>query len=127
MQFSSILFAMSLLAPLCAAHPSPDANAIADPGSADAFGPLEARDGTLEKRACKPNGCHCKMGTIQGQYCYGCGVVDKVGNTNVWGGHYSGWVFECNPKGGCCTYGPRTSCQNWGTNPCGPKWARDVE
>jgi hypothetical protein len=123
MQFSSILFAMSLLAPLCAGHPSPDAdaNAIADPGSADAFGLLEARDGVLEKRACMYNGCQCRSGMKQGQYCYGCNVVPNVGDTNAWNTPYNGWVFECSPSGKCCTYGPRTSCKGGKKSPCGPK------
>jgi len=120
MQLSTVIFAMSLLAPLCAGHPSPDANAIADPGSADALSPLEARDGVLQKRQCKNNGCLCQQNTTQGQYCYGCDAVTYVGKTDAWDGDVTGWVFECNPDGGCCAYGTRISCKDGAQDPCGP-------
>ncbi|KAF9465234.1 hypothetical protein BDZ94DRAFT_1120214, partial [Collybia nuda] len=59
----------------------------------------------LEKRACTNNGCTCKRGTPQGQYCGICSEVVSAGT----GGLYSG-LFECNPSGGCCFYGARSEC-----------------
>ncbi|KAF8242090.1 hypothetical protein K440DRAFT_619362 [Wilcoxina mikolae CBS 423.85] len=84
---------------------------------------LERSEGHLEKRDCIYNGCTCRP-SIQGQYCWNCGPpnwnVQNSGDTSVWPGSYTDWVFECNPNGGCCTYGYRTSCaQTSGTNPCG--------
>ncbi len=70
---------------------------------------FEAHD--LTKRACKNNGCKCKVRTPQGQYCGRCSAVTDRG-TNGW---YTRDIFECNPEGGCCTYGLNTDCagNNW--------------
>jgi len=70
---------------------------------------LENRD--LEKRACRKNGCKCKKGTKQGQYCGLCDAVTAAGS----GGFFTRDIFECNPSGGCCDYGTSTVCSgnNW--------------
>ncbi|KAL0631721.1 hypothetical protein Q9L58_009413 [Maublancomyces gigas] len=47
----------------------------------------------LEKRACTSGVCTCGVGTPQGQYCAG------------------PFIYECNPSGGCCSYGPSTKCK----------------
>lgn len=67
---------------------------------------------TLEKRACKSNGCTCYKGTKQGQYCYndfkpetGTYYVQKAGS-----GHKANDRYECNPSAGCCDYGPSSVC-----------------
>jgi hypothetical protein len=64
-------------------------------------------DGTvLTKRACKENGCKCKKGTPQGQYCGMCSEVIGQGK----GGNFVEDIFECNKKGGCCDYGYNKNC-----------------
>lgn len=50
-------------------------------------------DASLDKRACTSGVCGCHVGTPQGQYCAG------------------GGIYECNPSGGCCYYGPSKACQ----------------
>jgi len=64
---------------------------------------------SLEKRACRNNGCKCKKGTKQGQYCGLCGQVTSLGS----GGVYD--IYECNSGGGCCDYGSSSKCDsdNW--------------
>jgi hypothetical protein len=76
---------------------------------------LEARDAgldieapSLEKRACRENGCRCREGTPRGQYCGRCSQVISQGK----GGSFMNDIFECNPKGGCCDYGKNTVCSN---------------
>lgn len=54
-----------------------------------------APSSTLSKRACVKNGCECVRGIPQGQYC---GV---------------GGIYECNPSGGCCFYGPSEKCKGF--------------
>jgi hypothetical protein len=68
----------------------------------------------LEKRACKYNGCKCQKGTRAGVYCGFCDAVINAGS-----GSFTD-VFQCNSAGGCCDYGPRTSCDKFpGFSPCG--------
>jgi hypothetical protein len=68
---------------------------------------------TLEKRACKENGCKCITGMKQGQYCGLC-ITNKsngpfvIKNYGTGGGYYH--KYECNPKGGCCDYGFSYDC-----------------
>jgi hypothetical protein len=56
---------------------------------------------------CIPNGCKCRPGTSQGQYCGWCDAVTNAGNGGKWSD-----MFECGPSGQCCRYGPRTVCQD---------------
>jgi len=114
-----LLSALSLVASL----PSPDAEAEAEAIAIAEPAPLnlerDVEGATLQKRACKYNGCACKKGTPQGQYCWACSAVTKVGDTSVYSGAFTGWVFECSPSGSCCAYGPRKSCAGGKKNPCG--------
>jgi len=112
-----LLSALSLVASL----PSPDAEAEAE-AIAIPDATVQERaipDVTLEKRACETNGCECRKGTPQGRYCWACSAVTKAGDTSVHTGSVTGWVFECNPSGGCCAYGTRNSCVGGKKNPCG--------
>ena len=82
--------------------------------------PEAERDGpALAKRACVVNGCLCQPGTASGVYCYGCSQVLIRGNSSVFSGDQTSWVFQCDETGGCCAYGPRDSCAGGQTNPCG--------
>ncbi|KAF3105169.1 hypothetical protein TWF594_005752 [Orbilia oligospora] len=76
---------------------------------------LQAKRNDLDKRQnCVPNGCKCNP-VPQGQYCGWCSAVTNAGTGGSWSD-----VFECNPSGGCCRYGPRASCNNWPNfSPCG--------
>ncbi|KAI5839129.1 hypothetical protein DFP73DRAFT_484570 [Morchella snyderi] len=67
----------------------------------------------LDKRQCTP-GCSCRVGTVQGQYCGACYAVTSCtsSQSRCWTD-----VHECNPQGGCCSYGHRNSCPG---SPCGP-------
>jgi hypothetical protein len=103
------------------------AAALAEPDKAVAVESREV-DGAsaveqgLEKRACKSNGCKCRKGTPQGQYCGMC--LDNTGFVIApnWGtGGKSDHKYECNPQGGCCDYGfsydcdeGRIYCNGWG-------------
>jgi hypothetical protein len=83
----------------------------------DAFRPARGDDAVMEasglqKRACRSNGCTCLKGTKRGQYCWnaynsakGAFYVQKAGS-----GHKSNDIYECNPQGGCCDYGPADKC-----------------
>jgi hypothetical protein len=85
------------------ALPDPAAAAVAEPDAA-------ATELDLEERAgCKKVGCNC-VGAHQGQYC---GYCAAVRGNYVWDS-----VYECNPSGGCCSYGYRKSCHNV-AGPCG--------
>jgi hypothetical protein len=64
----------------------------------------------LTKRACRSNGCKCKKGTPQGQYCGECSEVIGAGS----GGSFRNDIFECNTSGGCCDYGYNKICANPG-------------
>ncbi|KAI5839127.1 hypothetical protein DFP73DRAFT_562481 [Morchella snyderi] len=66
----------------------------------------------LEKRQCAP-GCTCRVGTAQGQYCGACYAVSSCTDSQS-----ACWtnVYECNPQGGCCSYGHRDTCPG---SPCG--------
>lgn len=64
----------------------------------------------LEARApakCTENGCKCRKGTPQGQYC---GVYTYWVLNYGKGGDVE-HIYECNPQGGCCDYGVRNSCK----------------
>ena len=63
----------------------------------------------LDTRQCRDVGCRCE-GAHQGQYCGYC--------PHVRGNWQADWVYECNPRGGCCAYGPRDSCARR-RGPCG--------
>jgi hypothetical protein len=113
MHLASIVTIVSIVGMVSAAA-NPVADADANPiANADAeTSVLDA----LEKRDCKANNCKCKVGTKRGQYCGRCSAVTNLGN----GGKLS-HVYECNPRGGCCDYGLRTSCdKSSGYKPCGP-------
>lgn len=69
-----------------------------DPRNIDPFMPIE-------KRACKYNGCTCQK-VQQGQYCGWCAAVLTAGT----GGNFHTDIYECNPSGGCCWYGPSSTC-----------------
>ncbi|KAI1841410.1 hypothetical protein JX265_007441 [Neoarthrinium moseri] len=62
-------------------------------------------DVPLAKRACKSNGCKCAK-VKQGQYCGMCDAVTVAGT----GGNFHTDIYECNPQGGCCWYGPSSTC-----------------
>jgi len=119
MKFFSPLILLSALS-LVASLPSPDAEAeaISIPEPAPGI-KLEDVHATLRKRACKTNGCACRKGTRQGQYCFGCFAVLRAGNINTYSSPFDGWVFECSPDGSCCAYGARASCSGGRANPCG--------
>lgn len=65
--------------------------------------PAPEEAGTL---ACTSNGCACRPGTPQGQYCGWGTAVTRLGRG---GSIYD--AYECNPSGGCCRYGPRDDCR----------------
>jgi hypothetical protein len=75
---------------------------------------LELEGSGLAKRACEKNGCECKKGTKQGQYCGMCSAVTKKGGQ---GAMYTTDIFECNSSGGCCWYGYSSMCAKAGSNP----------
>ncbi|KAF8245701.1 hypothetical protein K440DRAFT_645710 [Wilcoxina mikolae CBS 423.85] len=79
---------------------------------------------TVGADGCNYNGCVCHEGNPQGEYCGLCyGGVDYPGDTSVWPWDHIYWVYECNPSGGCCAYGYRTSCEKedpLSVSPCGP-------
>ncbi|KAK6860166.1 hypothetical protein PG990_012532 [Apiospora arundinis] len=66
---------------------------------------LAANDLPLEKRACTGS-CKCAKGTKRGQYCGMCSQVLYSGS----GFDYANDIFECNPDGGCCSYGKSSTC-----------------
>ncbi|KAK6348004.1 hypothetical protein TWF718_005825 [Orbilia javanica] len=108
MQLSKVAFFLPLIA-------STFAVAVPDAGLKEAA-VLQAKRNDFEKRQnCVPNGCKCNP-VPQGQYCGWCSAVTNPGNGGSWSD-----VFECNPSGGCCRYGPRSSCNVWPNfSPCGP-------
>ncbi|KAF8533569.1 hypothetical protein BDD12DRAFT_898498 [Trichophaea hybrida] len=67
--------------------------------SAQLVPPLVQQDG------CNNNGCACAVGAAQGQYCYNCETVLYLGDTSVWSGDYTKWVYECNPREGVAPMG----------------------
>ncbi|KAH8596542.1 hypothetical protein B0O99DRAFT_671135 [Bisporella sp. PMI_857] len=81
----------------------------ADAGkSAESRRGLLVEEGHLEKRACTKNGCKCKVGSVQGQYCGYCNQVTSKGSAALWGEN----SFECNSSGGCCFYGYTAHCDS---------------
>ncbi|RHZ50836.1 hypothetical protein Glove_490g49 [Diversispora epigaea] len=56
---------------------------------------------------CVSTSCKCPKGLPQGQYCGGSIGCDRTK------------VYECNPRGGTCSYGYRKSCANCGRLPQG--------
>ena len=54
----------------------------------------------VDAAECKYDGCQCDEGIPQGQYCDG------------------SYLYECNPDGGCCNCGYRTSCDECGELYC---------
>jgi len=127
--FSSLLLlgALSLVASLPSPDAAAEAIAILEPAPGIKF-ERDVEGVMLLKRVCKYNGCACKKGTPQGQYCRACAAITKVGDTSVYDSPVNGWVFECNPGGGCCAYGPRKSCAGGKKNPCGPSTSSwDIE
>jgi hypothetical protein len=70
----------------------------------------------LTKRACVSNGCRCVKGLRQGQYC---GACQWRGNWVISAKRIANHLYECNPQGGCCSYGRASDC-NTGSGRCGP-------
>lgn len=117
---AEFLFVLAL-ALFASAAPAPEAEAnAAAAADAEAHAMAEADDsGSLVKRACKYNGCRCRVGTSPGMYCYGCDAVIYEGNHTAFPGDPTGWLFQCARSGGCCTYGSRGSCSGGRANLCG--------
>ncbi|KXJ85333.1 hypothetical protein Micbo1qcDRAFT_112340, partial [Microdochium bolleyi] len=63
----------------------------------------------LTARACVANGCKCKVGLPQGQYCGNC-VLRSDGSWAITAKRVSTHIYECNPSGGCCSYGYAGDC-----------------
>jgi len=113
-----LLGALSLVESL--SSPDAEAEAISIPDSAPGIHlERDLEDAMLQKRACVRNGCKCRAGAGPGQYCYACDMILSAGNTSTFDSPFNGWVFECNPAGGCCTYGSRMSCSGGKPSPCG--------
>jgi len=85
-----------------------DSRAVAENAPSDAVG----EDGNITKRACKSNGCKCRKGLSQGQYCAMCLTTSGFVVTNI--GTNGGYdhKYECNPQGGCCDYGFSYDCDD---------------
>ncbi|KAJ1326988.1 hypothetical protein MN608_08437 [Microdochium nivale] len=115
MQFTTIL---ALLGPLAAFAAAEDAIthpiALEREASAEAVTvpdvSLAARgEGSLAARACNYNGCRCKVGLPQGQYCGNC-VLISDGSWAITNLRNPNHIYECNPSGGCCSYGYAGDC-----------------
>ncbi|KAF8533567.1 hypothetical protein BDD12DRAFT_810069 [Trichophaea hybrida] len=128
LEFPSFLTFLALLLAICQVSATParrDPNLLFERSAGTLASPRDTspvRD-LLVKRDCKYNGCFCTPETAQGQYCYFCYLIVDPGDTSVWPGDYTHWVYECNPNGGCCAYGHRTSCDTSDptvVSPCGP-------
>lgn len=69
---------------------------------------------TLDKRACKSNGCECIVGLKQGQYCGSCTVRIENGATDwryvIYSKRVDSHIYECSSSGDCCDYGPSSDC-----------------
>jgi len=73
----------------------------------------------LEKRYCDEDfGCECVRGLAQGQYCGACRLDGGFGAYVITKRRYLNYIYECNPQGGCCSYGPADDC-NTGHGRCG--------
>ncbi|KAL2265828.1 hypothetical protein VTJ83DRAFT_6928 [Remersonia thermophila] len=104
--------ALGLASPVEDVFPAPQAIAETREVARD----LSAANPLVEKRACTANGCKCMKGLRQGQYCGNC----------VWKGSWvitakrnANHVYECNPQGGCCSYGAASDCGSLKAR-CGP-------
>ena len=75
---------------------------------------IEAREPAspveLAPRACDPNGCKCVKGLPQGQYCGNCVLTKDLNTWVISKKRVNNHVFECNPRGGCCSYGYAKDC-----------------
>lgn len=72
---------------------------------------IEAHDASpakLFERSCSSNGCACVKGLKQGVYCGNC--VVGAGTYAVKTKRVAKDAFECNPSGGCCSYGVASDC-----------------
>ncbi|KAK3065436.1 hypothetical protein LTS18_009279 [Coniosporium uncinatum] len=109
-----ITLAPLLLATLSTAFPDsraePNADLIAEE---DALKELQAK--SLQSRGtCKEDGCKCRSGTKQGQYCYRCAAVNYYAKGSLDN------VHECSPSGKCCNYGYSKTCHD-GKQKCNGK------
>ena len=77
---------------------------------------LISRDLDLSKRACVANGCRCDSRNRQMTVCGAC----KWTNTDTYvvtTNRVLTNIYECNPSGGCCSYGHGSDC-NTGSGRC---------
>ena len=102
MRYFTAVLMLSWLAAFASANA--ESGAIQDISERDT-NPLEDRATALVKCPDR-NGCKCRKKTKQGQYCGGCRAVTDAGK----GGTFFD-IFECNPNGGCCNYGPAKKCE----------------
>jgi hypothetical protein len=80
--------------------------------------PVAARDAEVEARealpvqltprSCTSNGCKCVSGLTQGVYCGNC--VVGAGTYAIKTKRVATHAFDCNPTGGCCSYGYASDC-----------------
>ncbi|KAK7962293.1 uncharacterized protein PG986_003118 [Apiospora aurea] len=68
---------------------------------------LAAMNLPLEGRACTGS-CKCAKGTPMGLYCGTCNQVPFSASG------FDGQIFQCNPKGGCCSWGQSSRCAGSG-------------
>ncbi|KXJ88062.1 hypothetical protein Micbo1qcDRAFT_207811 [Microdochium bolleyi] len=111
MHFITIL---ALIAPLATAMAEPEAVAMPVPEAAHAAAPdLTVREPPtrveLVARACKTNGCQCKKGLPQGQYCGNC-VATSDGKWVITTKRVYTHIYECSKNGDCCDYGVASDC-----------------
>ncbi|KAK8074798.1 hypothetical protein PG997_009461 [Apiospora hydei] len=64
---------------------------------------LAAMNLPLEKRACTGS-CKCVRGSPPGLYC---GMCSQVLSSET---GLDGQIFQCNPEGGCCSWGKSSRC-----------------
>ena len=64
----------------------------------------------LQARGCEYNGCKCRKGVKPGIYCGSC----TDGSWIVTKKRIEMHAFQCAEDGDCCTYGPRSDCNEWG-------------
>ncbi|RPB06757.1 hypothetical protein P167DRAFT_580082 [Morchella conica CCBAS932] len=112
------------------------------PAPAPAPAPVSAPDldNPLVKRACVVNGCKCRPGVKDGEYCWGCNAHSDAGTWFPGSASYKTWVFQCGkaasseiavtaalitrasegPHNVCCVANSLASCTNATPSPCGP-------